>query len=200
MSPFFPFRSKCQAPRHALTHSCWALAPSPSGLASQSTPVSPPMASNPVDAHRVLPCRSIGHFQEHSMRRLNFMLFPITLGLLTLLLSMGCAGNNQNAGGACDYLKYPATFEVTDLKPHPTRGYWVFYTPTFTDKTPNQSFYSPKNDGLLVIRPDGVTDLDWLSTQKITVGSKWNMELWLISNGSCTPVMHKSVTMPYVVQ
>lgn len=121
---------------------------------------------------------------------LKVALIPIAFAI-----QFSCAGANPPAGGPCTYSKFSGSAEVIELKPG-QNGYWMIFKATFTGAQPTSAFYNPNSDSAFVSNPSGDTTPEWLTSKGIVIGAKFEMNLSLVSSGSCAPVIHEFPSLP----
>ena len=119
-----------------------------------------------------------------------------------MAIHFGCSGPYQSnpippPGGPCSYSTYNGNATVTALNPG-SDGYWMIFDTTISGTQPTSSLYTPKGNSVWVKNPNGTTDVNWLSSQGITVGANFSVTVSIINSGTCVPVIYKFPALSFI--
>lgn len=123
--------------------------------------------------------------------------FLLLFASLVVFQNLGC-GNPLNpsiAGGPCAYSDFLGTATVSELQPHDD-GFWLVFDTKLTGEKPVPASYRNEGHRVLIKNPGGKTDQAWLAAQGVSLGSKLDVQVSIITSGTCTPIIFKFPKLP----
>ena len=126
--------------------------------------------------------------------------FCLMVVLLFIIVGIASAMSIPLVGGPCSYATYTGSATVTDLTAT-QNGYQLHFAAQFNAPHPRAGFYSPARYSVVFVsNPAGETTNDWLHQQGIFIGAVLELNLSLITSGTCSPVIQTFPAFSTIIQ
>ncbi|MCX7422983.1 MAG: hypothetical protein NT013_26090 [Planctomycetia bacterium] len=123
---------------------------------------------------------------------------PVLLVAFAILVqTLGCSKPNNPPilGGPCTYLDFEGTATITALESQ-ADGCWLVFDTKLSEKQPTPTSYRNEGHRILIKNAGGKTDDEWLTSQGISVGAEFDVQVAIITSGTCTPAIFKLPKLP----